>query len=455
MANHNSLAALFQDTADAIRRATGMGGSIVADNFPSAISGIPFPAWLDSREITTYYSGNRQLNIITNDRVRIAGSDRKLYTVKEWNDLFRAAGYDKTQMGIEPIGVSVGAFDNLYDECLLFNKFTGTLYNVRGATALTANSMSHSHYTQPYGGLNAGSGTDTTTGKSWTITVIDDDLELYEANTKRTWRFENVYISTPHNLSDVQKLTYKYWAITEWLRHRFAISSGVTTTKANGTMGEVAIYNSSGTQAAVGEDMYFWVKNDSDVFVNTNILAKYNLTNKHNDTTALLTQAIADNIYASQKANGVDMNDTGVNSVSKPILAPGSKGAELIAVDGYWFIITPMISNPNTNTGVNYNVADAPAVYWAIHNNCGLPSVRHLLAVSFNSDLVNEVIRYLNTAEGRGVPTLPSSGYIWTSVKYSAANYTWEVQMIGTMVGYSSYNYNRNLVYGAIELNRA
>lgn len=453
MANHNSLAALFTDTADAIRRATGLPGAIIADNFPSAIDEIPSPTWLDSHTIVTYYNGDRQLNITTNDRVKILGSDMKLYTIKEWNRLFIAAGYDKTQMGIEPIGFSVGAFDNRYDECLLFNKFTGTMYNVRGATAHAANGLAHTHYTQPYS-VGAGSGTDTTTGKGWSVTIEDGDAILYEANTKQSWRYANVGITGTRNYNDIKKLVYKYWAITEWLRHRFAVTSGVSTAKADGTMGEVAIYNSSGVQAAVNEDMYFWVKNDSDVFVNTNILAKYNITNKHNDTAALLTQAIADNLYASQKTNGVNMNDTGVNSGSKPILAPGSKGAEAIAVDGVWYIITPMISNPSTATSVNYNGMDAPAVYWAIHNNCGLPSVRHLLAVTFNMPLVTELIRYLNSGEGRGIATIPTSGYFWSSSKYASANYTWEVSVAGTVIGYQAYNYNKNLVYGALEIGR-
>ena len=143
-----------------------------------------------------------------------------------------------------------------------------------------------------------------------------------------------------------------------------AIDSGITTTKADGTYGEIQILNSSGTQAAVGEDMYFWIKNDSDVLTNTNLLAKYNLNNSHTINSAYLTQAIADAIYARQIANGINMNDTGVNSSTKPILAPGSKGAEVIAVDGKWMIITPYISAPSATTAtVINNMADSPAVY--------------------------------------------------------------------------------------------
>jgi len=38
---HNTLDELFNDIADAIRAKTGNSGTIVADNFPTAISNIP------------------------------------------------------------------------------------------------------------------------------------------------------------------------------------------------------------------------------------------------------------------------------------------------------------------------------------------------------------------------------------------------------------------------------
>lgn len=41
MANHASLTVLFTDIANAIREKTGSAGSIIADNFPSAINAIP------------------------------------------------------------------------------------------------------------------------------------------------------------------------------------------------------------------------------------------------------------------------------------------------------------------------------------------------------------------------------------------------------------------------------
>ena len=40
------------------------------------------------------------------------------------------------------------------------------------------------------------------------------------------------------------------------------------------------------------------------------------------------------------------------------------EGAEAVAVNGYWYIKTPYISNPNGTTfNVNNNQADAPAAY--------------------------------------------------------------------------------------------
>ena len=46
-----------------------------------------------------------------------------------------------------------------------------------------------------------------------------------------------------------------------------------------------------------------------------------------------LRSTVRDFIYNKQIANGINMNDTGVNSPTKPILTPGSKGAEAVLVD--------------------------------------------------------------------------------------------------------------------------
>jgi hypothetical protein len=162
--------------------------------------------------------------------------------------------------------------------------------------------------------------------------------------------------------------------------------------------------------------------------VNTGILAKYNLNNLSGTNSYLLTQAIADTIYAKQKENGVNMNDTGVNSDTKPVLAEGSKGAEAIAVGGKWYIATPYISSANATTNnINNNVADSPAVYWAKSKGCALPTDRHLNAVYLNKPIVDSVWSYLRTKEGWPILARPN-GNTWTAVRQSAV-YAWLVAL--------------------------
>ena len=379
---------------------------------------VRLPATLPVGATTVHTSASTTANYASNDNVRILGSDNKKYTLAEWNALFVAAGYDKTQMSVTPIGLSIDAFDN-EGESYMFDRYDGRVYNPVGDSYASAGTLQHSFYNQnPI--TYADSGTDYTTNKAWTVTADGDEFILYTANTKQSWRqTKNMGYVNQHEAFNPMERTLGFWAENEWMRHRMAIASGVTTTKADGTMGEIAIYNSSGTQAAVSEDMYFWIKNDSNVWTNTNILAKYNLNNLHGGSSYQLTTTIRDAIYARQIANGINMNDTGVNSSSKPVLAPGSKGAEVIAVDGEWMIITPFITRANTTTSSNSNnMADSPAVYWAVGKGYCLPSDTLLLASYFNRTIVNAVISYLNTVETRDVLEIPTSN-TWSIARYA------------------------------------
>ena len=418
------------------------------DDYADKIAAMPSPTTLEVGATTVRYDATHTENIASNDRIRIRGNDGNDYTIAQWNAMFVEAGYDRTQMAVEPIGLRVQAFDA--DEIYLFDRYTGRVYNPVGDSQGDAGYLQHSIYNNSLV-TATGNGTDFTTNKAWSVTADGDEFVLYEANTKQSWRIKkdtgskNCHVATETIMSD---LTQSLWAQTEWMRHRMAISSGVSTTKVDGTMGEIQILNSSGAQAAVGEDMYFWIKNDSDVLTNTNILAKYNKNNKHTTNSAALTQTIADAIYARQIANGINMNDTGVNSTSKPILAPGSKGAEVIAVDGVWMIITPFISQQSstTSTATN-NMADSPAVYWAIDKGVSLPTDRLLWAMYVNKSIVNAAITYLNSREGRGLPVVPAGNYIWSAVRYSAS-YAWTVI---SNVGYLVVNntFYRFFVVGA------
>ena len=178
------------------------------------------------------------------------------------------------------------------------------------------------------------------------------------------------------------------------------------------------ILNASGEQAAAGEDMYFWIGG-----VNSEILAKYNANNVHKgNATSCLTDTLRNTLYASQKANGINMNDTGVNSASKPVLAPGAKGAEAIAVSGKWFIITPFVTYP---TNAN-QFGDCPAVAYVRSKGMVLPPLSALDMVYWNKTLLNALRTYLVSTEGWTLDPVPASATIWAAPRQST-NHAWYV----------------------------
>lgn len=420
------------------------------DGYATLVDQINLPATLEVKAATVHTSASTTDNYASNDNIRFLGSDGNKYTLAQWNAMFVDAGYDASQMTVEPVGLSVDAFDHS-GESYMFDRYTGTTYNPSGETASTEGYLQHSTYNNAMV-TSAASGTDYTTGKAWSVTVDGDELILSEANTGCSWRVsKNCGYVNSHKAFNIEERTYYLWAYTEWLRHRFAISSGITTTAADKTMGQVEIFNSSGVQAAANEDMYFFIRaTSSDTWQNTNIKAKYNLNNRHATNSASLTQAITDAIYAKQVANGVNMNDTGVNSSSKSVLSEGSKGAEAIAVGGYWYIITPFISNPSSTTAtVTNNCADSPAVYWAISKGFSLPSDTLLYAMYLNWAVVSSMRRYLVNVEGRSVSSIPTNYYCWSAVRYSAGN-AWIVSLYnGNMLNANAYY--RYFAVGAVE----
>ena len=416
------------------------------ENVDAAVQAIPYPVIYPVGAVTVEKTAGTTENYAANDLLKIRCSDGHDYTIAERNAAFVENGYSAEGLPT-PVGFAVTLNDGSV-EVLYFPTYNGVTYNPSGETAGAAGKLQHSLYNHNLV-TAAGTGTDSTTNKDWAVTVDGDDLVLSEENTGCSWRIAkdtgNANSYTQHNLHD---RVMSLWAQTEWLRHRFAIPSGVSTAKEDGTMGEIAIFDAIGAQAAVGDDMYFWIKNDQDVFVNTSKLAKYNVNNRHGVSGYSLTSAIADAIYAKQKAAGVDMNDTGVNSDTKPVLAPGSKGAECIAVDGEWYIITPYISNPNATTAtISNNVADSPAVYWAIHEEVDLPSDTALHCAYLNKSLFNAIVSYLNTVESAGVSGLPTGDYIWTAVRNSAPS-CWVVYLT-TGVVFNVTSCSRYFVVGA------
>ena len=386
--------------------------------------------------------------VASNDHIKIVDEDLKHYTLKEWNDRSVANGFDNSLVA-KPIGFSL--------ECngvrtIVRWQWAGKYYSPTGAGTAATDAMQHSIY--DYNQIAAAAtGKDATitgeldmgTGKAgthfsddWEVRDNGDTLTLYSGNTKQSWEMAkdcgNINSMMAINLKE---RTDAMWAQNEWMRHRFAISSGIATDQPDGTMKEVQILNASGTQPQVVEDMYFYIDG-----TNTNLPAKYNLNNKHNGPADYLPTAIADYIYEQQKANGVNMNDTGVNSAEKPVLVPGAKGAEAIAVNGYWYIITPYVSRPSENNTMDYNVCDSPAVYYvhSLQGDLHIIGDRELHPIWVNKSIITGLVNYLRTNEGRDsdIPSLPS-GTCWSAVRVSSSA-GWYVNLgIGTVGNTGTY----------------
>jgi hypothetical protein len=248
-----------------------------------------------------------------------------------------------------------------------------------------------------------------------------DGLNLVCDNTIETFTIpnRNVDDSNAFVKDNYEDYMWHQYILCEFLRALFAICSGVSTNSSNGTITTVEILNSSGQQAAVNEDMYFWIGG-----TNTGIKAKYNLNSdanpNKNSSTGILTQSVADYIYDAQKANGINMNDTGVNSSTKHVLLPGMKGAEAIAVDGYWYIKTPFITNPYSSSGAQRNQADAPVYYFCKNKGVSLMSEKMLLPYSLNRNThVTAIVNLLRTTEGLSAEVpVPYSSEVFSPIYY-------------------------------------
>lgn len=394
--------------------------------------------------------------VASNDHIKIVDEDLKHYTLKEWNDRSVANGFDNSMVA-KPIGFSL--------ECngvrtIVRWQWTGKYYSPTGAGTAATDTMQHSIY--DYNQITAAAtGKDATitgeldmgTGKAgthfsddWEVRDNGDTLTLYSGNTKQTWEMAKDCGNTNSMMAtNFKKRTDAMWSQNEWMRHRFAISSGISTAQPDGTMKEVQILNAAGTQPQVGEDMYFYIDG-----TNTNLTAKYNLNNKHNDSADYLTIAIADYIYEQQKTNGVNMNDTGVNSAEKPVIVPGAKGAEAIAVNGYWYIITPYVSRPSENNTMDYNVCDSPAVYYvhSLPDDLYIIGDRELHPIWVNKSIITGLVNYLRTNEERDsdIPSLPS-GTCWSAVRSTSPSAWYANLGYGSVV--STNTLSRSAVFPA------
>lgn len=392
---------------------------------------------LPVRSTTITDSSGKTAAIATNDHIKIVDSDLNHYTVKEWNNRSVENSFDN-ELVSPPVGFSI--------ECngrrsIIYWPWQGKTFATSGSSSSLTNTMQHSVYeydqitaakegTDYHGTMDESLGTHSAGSHyaaDWNVTVNeDDDLELYCGNTKQSWIMSkgcgNSNAMLVDNYSERLEAMYVQ---NEWLRHRFAICSGITSSEPEGTIISVDILNSSGTQPQVGEDMYFYIKGQ-----NTSLKAMYNTNNKSTiNNSYYFKPEFAEWLYEQQKTNGVNMNDTGVNSADKPILVPGAKGAEAITVDGYWYIITPYISRPgNTSGNYDWNMADSPAIYY-LKTLSGkyLIGEKDLYVYWTNRNIVQGIINYLNNYEKWGIPALLTGG-AWSCVRNSGSS-AWFVNL--------------------------
>lgn len=389
-----------------------------ADKIASIVVSDVDPQTRDYNPLTATAKTIGGVSVSTSPYVKIYGSDKKSYTCEEWYAL---------ETKPTPIGFDIEACHEHF--VIYFYNFTQngkyTYYDVTGSTAQTDGQLGYSQYGCPMFNsvTTTGSWTDVdnTTAKATAdgdnIILTTSKFEGKQWSIAKNCGYRYVFADAIDNSLDRTEAMY---AISEWLRWRGAIYSGLTTTDADGTEGTITIVNASGSTPAVNEDMYFAINGTI-----TSKLAKYN----RHTASGSLTQTIADAIYTKQLANGVNMNDAGVNSASKPILTLGAKGAEAIAWNGKWWIITPILTSCADSTSLDKNIPDAPAVYYVkkvlqplYGDDVMLPSERMLEAYYLNrSTLLDSMRTFLNSTAG-GSCNINStlSEYVWCAPRSSA-----------------------------------
>lgn len=415
-------------------------GDAKLSEYASKINEIPdgLDGFLSVESKTIATDASHTANIAYNKNCGIYDENGKKWDTLEWHQRWVDNGYSAQGLS-KPKGIWMNAFglEMIYLWPLEDEKGYS---DVTGTIEVSKNQFSHFIYGQ--NAIIAATAADRTVWpcnqsgmiahgtagkyKSATFRTMNNGngLDMVCDNTGETFTIPSKNVGTANAFvkDNYEDYMWSRYMQCEFCRALFAVCSGIATSEADGETTTVEILNASGQQTSVGEDMYFWIGGQ-----NTGLKAKYNL-NSHpstagNSTSGVLTQATADAIYNAQVVNGVNMNDTGVNSASKPVLLPGMKGAEAIAVDGYWYIKTPFISNPNTTTfDGQKNVPDAPAVYFCKHKGVTLMTERRLFPYYLNKAThITALVSLLRNIEGLSaeVPGVHSSS-VWSAIRHSA-----------------------------------
>lgn len=385
--------------------------------------------------------------------LKIYADDGNSYTPQEWYEL-PGKGTDTKPLAfdIEACGI----------HSLIYFKDTTApaYYEITRTNTSAMNSYRHSPYQfSLYTG--AQSNLANPDGTTAAITRSNGVLTMTTANCPgKTWvcKAGLTNVGGILRMSDVGSEYDRCEAIyqqVEWLRHRASIETTVATDAPDGTYAEALIYDD-------GTDNWFLVKYNGSVY-NTGVKSKYNVHSFF--SSANPTSAIVDAIYTEQvkATKKLSMNDElsdvqgNVTETTYKILTPGAKGAEAVAYNGKWRIITPILSNASATFNQDTNMQDAPAIYYNKEileplygaGSVALPNDITMLAYYLNrATLLNSLVNFLNSSNG-GSCNVPStlSAYVWCAARTNATGAWYVVTGNGNM---SSNNvFNRCVVLGA------
>lgn len=375
--------------------------------------------------------------------LKIYADDGNSYTPQEWYELpgkgtdIKPLAFDIEACGIHSLIYLKSTTAPAYNEITRTNTSAMTTYR-HSPYQFSLYTSAQSNLANPDGttaAITVSNGVLTMTtancpGKTWTCKA---DL----ANEEAAFRMSDVG-------SEYDRCEAMYQQV-EWLRHRASIETTVATDAPDGTYAEALIYDD-------GTDHWFLIKYNGSVY-NTGVKAKYNVHSFF--TSANPTSAIVDAIYTEQVkvTKKLSMNDElsdvqgNVTETTYKILTPGAKGAEAVAYNGKWRIITPVLSNASATFNQDTNMQDAPAIYYNKEileplygaGNVALPNDRTIQAYYLNrTTLLNSLVSFLNSANG-GSCNVPStiSASVWCAARSNAA-FAWYVATGNGSIYYNS-----------------
>ena len=177
----------------------------------------------------------------SNRHIRIVDDDLKCYTIAEWNAIAVAAQFDKAKMP-KPVGFSIECNGQ---KAVLYWPYTGQTYDVTGTVAEPSGQMRLSIY--DYDQITAAaSGNDTGEAandgsigsyhsRAWSVEEQSGNLVLKCGNTGQQWTMAKGCGNASAMIADNSKeRTHALYVQNEWMRHRFAVCSGIATDSADG-----------------------------------------------------------------------------------------------------------------------------------------------------------------------------------------------------------------------------